>query len=316
MRMDSNGTLLGAPFRPPGVGNLVDLDVRADGDIFVYTHYGSFDSGPDPDGNPTVIVTTAVQFGYSDGRDATAIASRAFDEGYASFSTDRTFMTSYDDAYVPTVMTYAPGDAAPREWFRPCESAVSSAEDYGLCFPIFSDVTTAQDRVAVSVKGYDGAPVGARLWVFDMPAPAPAGPTFACELVGPEPQGSGTFEFQNPEWSPDGSALVYEYDADPADGRLPDGIYVASGFDGGCGGALAAAELVVPGGSDPDWSAADFGAPVDPGPEPTEPVPGPTEPLPDRPCRCPTRPSPAARSTASPARPSGSTSATRSRSHW
>ena len=60
VRMDSDGTLLGAPFRPPGAGNLVDLDVRPDGDIFVYTHYGSFDSGPDPDGNPTVIVTTAL----------------------------------------------------------------------------------------------------------------------------------------------------------------------------------------------------------------------------------------------------------------
>ena len=222
-----------------------------------------------------------MEFAYSDGRDATAIASRAFDEGYASFSTDRTVMTTYDDAYVPTVVTYAPGDAAPQEWFRPCESAVSSAEDFGLCFPIFGDVTTAQDRAVVSVAGYDGAPVGARLWVFDMPAPAPADPTFACELVGPEPQGSGTFEFQNPEWSPDGSALVYEYDADPADGRLPDGIYVASGFDGGCDDALATAALVVPGGSDPDWSAAAFGAPVDPGPDPTEPVPGPTEPRPD-----------------------------------
>ncbi|MBA2575810.1 MAG: cell wall-binding repeat-containing protein [Euzebyaceae bacterium] len=273
VRMDQQGTLLGDPFRPPDAGNFVDLDVRADGDVFTHTSYRSYD---------TVlgfVVAPTVDFAYADGRDPSDIANPAFDEAYATYSTDTTFMTSYDDDLNATVATYGPDDAEPQDWFMPCESAQSSVEDdYGFCFPTFADVTTAEDRVAVAVPGYDGGPVPSRLWVFDMPGPAPTAPTWGCELLGPELTQSGDFEFQNPEWSPDGSALVYEYYAEPAGGALENGIYVASGFDAGCEDGFATAELVLPGGSYPDWSAAPFGASPPPSepPPPTDPPPSPS----------------------------------------
>lgn len=273
VRLAHDGTLLGQPFRPPGARNLIDLDVRGDGEIFVYTHYGSHDTG-----GGGFVVAPALGFAYADGRDPSGIASPAFDESYASYSTDRTFLTSYDDDLNATVATYAPGDAGPQDWFLPCEAAESSVEDFGFCFPTFADATAAQDRLVVAVPANTSVPVGSRLWVFDMSGPPPATPTWGCELVGPEPTGSGDAEFYAPEWSPDGSALVYEYYAEPAD-SLANGIYVASGFDSGCQQAMASARLVVPGASYPDWSPAPLGTtpgtpgPVDPGPgTPTPPA--------------------------------------------
>ncbi|MGI9016671.1 MAG: cell wall-binding repeat-containing protein [Euzebya sp.] len=270
VRMDQQGAVLTPPFRPPLAGNLIDLDVRGDGEIFAYTDYGSYDAG-----NGAFVVAPSVAFAYADGRDSSDIASPVFDESYASYSTDRTFLTSYDDDLNPTIATYAPGDADLQDWFLPCEADQSSVDDFGFCFPTFADVTTAQDRLTVAVPGDSGVPVGSRLWVFDMAGPAPATPSWGCELVGPTLESSfGTAEFYAPEWSPDGSGLVYEYYADPAD-NLANGIYVASGFDSGCDQALASAELVVPGGSYPDWSPAALGASPgtpDPGPAPVPPA--------------------------------------------
>lgn len=81
VRMDQDGTLLGDAFRPPGARNLVDLDVRGDGEVVAYTHYGSHDAG-----NGQFVVAPAVGFAYADGRDPGAIASPAFDEAYLSYS--------------------------------------------------------------------------------------------------------------------------------------------------------------------------------------------------------------------------------------
>ncbi|HWB71842.1 MAG TPA: cell wall-binding repeat-containing protein, partial [Egibacteraceae bacterium] len=111
-----------------------------------------------------------------------------------------------------------------------------------------------------------------------MSAPAPAEPARSCELVGPEPGIVDDFGFWNPSWSPDGSALVYELNAAFADSPQPAGagIYLASGFDADCAQAFAGTQLVVPGGSQPDWSAAPLGA-TPPGPEPTPTEPPPTD---------------------------------------
>ena len=287
VRMDQQGALLGEPFRPPNAGNFVDLDVRPDGEVVTYTSYGSYDAG-----TGQYVVAPTVDFAYADGRDPGDIANPAFDEAYASFYADggQTVMTSFTDDLTPTVATYAPADDGVQDWFRPCEVAESGVDDFGFCFPTFAGITTAEDRLAVTVPGNDGVPVGSRLWVFDMPGPVPAAPTWGCELQGPTPDGSGDFEFQNPEWSPDGSALVYEYFQDPAGGALANGIYVATGFEGGCEEAFATAELVVPGGFYPDWSPAPLGADPDPDPDPDPtpgptptPTPGPTDPPPGEP---------------------------------
>lgn len=282
--MDQSGALLAAPFRPPGSRNLIDADLRGDGDVFTYTHYGSFNSGPGSDGQPTFVVAPSVDFAHPDGRDPSDVANSSFDSAYATYSSQQVFLTTYEDDSTPVVATYGPGSATVQTWFRPCELDRTSIDDFNFCFPVFADVTTAQDRVVVGVPGNDGVPTPARLFVFAMTGPPPAAPTWDCELVGPTPEGSYDAEFQNPEWSPDGTALVYEYFADPPTPGLANGIYLATGFDQGCAAAFASARLIVPGGDAPDWSPAPLGAPgvrpsasPTPGTTPTAgPTPGPT----------------------------------------
>lgn len=115
---------------------------------------------------------------------------------------------------------------------------------------------------------------GQQLWVWKSTGPAPALPT-VCNVYG-DPNG-GTFD--SPAFSPDGKALTW------AEG---DGIYVAGGQDK-CVNPDEA-KLVIPGGSEPDWAAADVpaGRPakdtdagaVDPGTKPGAPTgSGPTAPV-------------------------------------
>ncbi len=283
VRMDQQGALLGEPFRPPA-GNLVDLDLRADGEIFSYTHYGSYDAG----GGFTVSAPS-LSFAYADGRDSSDIESSAFDETYANFyaGADETVLTSFDDDSNATIATLAPGETEPQDWFRPCDAAEGNAAEFFFCSPSFAHITAGQDRLVVAVPGNSqGGPDLARLWVFDMPGPVPAEPTWGCELrspARPDEFVEAESEFYSPEWSPDGSALVYQYYEAPNNSGLPLGIYIASGFDSGCEDAFANAELVVPDGNYPDWSAAPLGASPGPDPGPTpDPTPNPSpDPTPD-----------------------------------
>ncbi|MDQ3972941.1 MAG: hypothetical protein M3276_01105, partial [Actinomycetota bacterium] len=263
VRMDQNGTLLGAPFRPALTGNISDMDLAPDGVVFSYTHYESYSS---PEG---FVVAPTLDFAYADGSDSSAVANPMFDDLDATFYSATQAVLPGDieesgDSSFPTVATYTLGDADKQTWFRLCDTS-EDFEDW--CYPLYADVTDAQDRLVVSLEGGTWVPVGPRLRVFTMSAPAPAEPARSCELVGPEPGIVDDFGFWNPSWSPDGSALVYELNAAFADSPQPAGagIYLASGFDADCAQAFAGTQLVVPGGSQPDWSAAPLGA-TPPGP--------------------------------------------------
>ncbi|HWB71843.1 MAG TPA: hypothetical protein VG452_06470 [Egibacteraceae bacterium] len=69
VRMDQNGTLLGAPFRPALTGNISDMDLAPDGVVFSYTHYESYSS---PEG---FVVAPTLDFAYADGSDSSAVAN-------------------------------------------------------------------------------------------------------------------------------------------------------------------------------------------------------------------------------------------------
>ncbi|WP_370326507.1 cell wall-binding repeat-containing protein [Euzebya sp.] len=273
VRMDQEGTVLDGPFSVPG-GNFQDLDVRAEGEVFTYTTYQSYQT---PEG---FVVAPTVDFAYADGRDPAPVANPAFDSADATYSTDRAFLIDYDDDSTPWVATYGPSGAALQNWFQPCTAPTQAGDDNLGCFPSMADVTTAQDRVVVALPGIAWVPVGSRLYVFEMTGPPPAAPTFSCEIVGPEPSFSDTRSFRNPEWSPDGSSLVWELVREGEEGTGSGELFMATGLDTDCEGGFAAAVSLGVGGS-PDWSAAPLGAaPGEPTDPPTEPTDPPTEPLP------------------------------------
>ena len=101
----------------------------------------------------------------------------------------------------------------------------------------------------------------------------PAKPTPVCELIGP----AGTFS--DPTWSPDGTKLAW------AEGN---GVWSASvptlTDSTACAGISA--NLLIPGGSSPDWGPAD----VAPPPRVTPPSPPPPPPPPPQPSPPPTPP--------------------------
>lgn len=273
VRMTHQGELLGTPF-PLGLGNVQDLDVRSDGEVFAVATY---DSHQTPQG---FVVVPTVDFAYSDGRDPSPVANPAFDRATVSYSTARAFMITYDDN-VPWVTTYGPGEATEMRWYRPCADS-TAPDDGAFCFPLHVDVTTAQDRVVVAVPANEGWPVGSRLIVHDMDQPAPALPDHACELLGPEPDFSTQVHLGRPEWSPDGSSLVWE-EQTVRDGVVTGSrIMVASGFDEGCEAAFAGATSVGEG-SWPDWAAPPSGPAPTPDPVPSGPPGDPSDaPRPDR----------------------------------
>jgi hypothetical protein len=102
-----------------------------------------------------------------------------------------------------------------------------------------AQLTRAEDKL-VTLAGNANENIG----IYSLSAPPLATPTRECVINEP---GNGT-TFDDPTWSPDGTALAY---------AKPDGIYVTPVGDISSGDCSSIApELLIPGGSQPFWGPA------------------------------------------------------------
>lgn len=281
-RMAQDGTPIGAPFRPQ------------------QSEQGIFDMHLSPDGQVLAVSTSElvhtpigflfvhfVHFVRADGSDS-ADLPRNIPGSEASWYSD-TSVTLFpgapepNDPVLSAFNTYTLGGEASERWFTTCERSGDILNPFpeGCDIAVGPEITRQVDRLAAVRVRDDFEPAPSRLLIYDMPAPPSAEPSADCSFDGPEASGV----INRPTWSPDGNGLGWSVDPGIGDTADPPGhgLWIATGFGTGtCEAAFTTAELAVPGGQFPYWSAASLGG--GPGQPPDDPDPGQsTPPQPDEP---------------------------------
>ncbi|HUG83910.1 MAG TPA: cell wall-binding repeat-containing protein [Euzebya sp.] len=284
-RMDQNGTPIGAPFRPQqSAQGIFDMHLSPDGQILAVSTSESVQT------SAGFVFVYFVHFVRADGSDSADLPRNIPGSEAAWYS--NTSVTLYpgapepNDPVISAFDTYTLGEEASERWFATCEHSGDILNPFpdGCDIAVGPEITRQVDRLAAVRVRDDFEPAPSRLLIYDMAAPPPAEPTRDCAFDGPEESGV----INRPTWSPDGNSLAWSVDPGIGDSAAPPGhgLWMATGFASGiCEGAFTTAELVVPGGQFPYWSAAPLGGgpvptdpPVDPGPGTSTP-PQPDEPL-------------------------------------
>jgi len=151
--------------------------------------------------------------------------------------------TLQSGGYGHQVMVHDVGSASQQHWF----------DDGDIWYPSedFGNLEASRDgRLLAGVRGYGDARdiITYRVNGDIRSGAVPGLPDDACYL-----DGSAEDRITDPTWSPDGSTLAF---------GAADGVWTYEHVVG-CAGAL---RLLVPGGSEPDWSIAALSAPHQPGP--------------------------------------------------
>lgn len=266
VRMDQSGNRLGEPFRPHGaLAWLPRVDVNPAGDVVTFTTQGGCGGGlvydPWREG-----WCEGVDFAYADGRDSSAISRRLQGGKGASWYADDRIVLYYTNeeqtGYGPALSVYKLGKADADTWLDTCPGFYGPDDSEFMCDNAgYPQINRGMDRLVYAVPSeYDGTPT--RMRVYSMPAAPPATPEYECWAEGPtgaDFDAPSNGEFGNLTWSPDGDALAWELGAYDDTTPPGSGIYVATGFASACEGAFLSAQLIVPGGSHPDWGPAAVG---------------------------------------------------------
>ncbi|MBA2575258.1 MAG: cell wall-binding repeat-containing protein [Euzebyaceae bacterium] len=266
VRMDQDGTRIGAPFRPESLAVIDGLRLSPDGAFLAVTSTESVRDGAD------LIRLFEVDFVHADGRDSSSLPQDLDGRHPVWYSPTGVVLVPHAELHYEIgegLATYELGDDTHGPWFDACPDVFADCVIPGL-----PDVTRALDRLAVNDPRNSFGTEPALIVVYDMAGAPPAQPTRTCTFAGPE----GVGNVFNVVWSPDGDALAWDLGTAGAEDTPPPapGIYVATGFSGGdCEAAFSSAQLVVPDAGQPYWSAAPLGASPGPTEPPTEP---PTDP--------------------------------------
>ena len=269
VRLDQDGNRVGEPFDPSPVGVIYDLEVSPDGELLTYTWYQS--TSTDVGDGSIIASASLVAFAYADGSDSSSLPFDVSGSESTWVGSDEVVLVTEPFTYdVAGMSSYTLGQSDAELWHDTCrmkEDRFGPGPLFpdGCVVPTGPDVTAALDRMVTTGHDLGGSaatlftPV--RLVVWDMSGPPPAPPSIACEYSRPNDRGS----LRHPSWSPDGDALVWERGpGDPLEGNTATdtGLWMADGFaSGSCDEAFASAELVVPGGTSPDWGPSASGAP-------------------------------------------------------
>jgi hypothetical protein len=232
VRMRQNGTVLGS-FTPEVVFDhgIDQADVSPDGSKVAYrtSYNGNSDcSGP---GSQEFCYFLRV----TDAAAANDLGGVTFHENPSWISNTRLLANNS----FQRIVTYDVGDDGAEEWF-------------GRDIPDLSEESIYDpDMRGNHVAAYKTTPYPAELRIYRTNGAPPALPTYQCSYTNP-PGGA----FNDPSFSPDGSALAWEAGDDdpftPPSGTQ--GIFVTPSItDAAC----ADASLVAPGGQEPDYGPAD-----------------------------------------------------------
>lgn len=255
--LDQQGRPLDAPFRAGTYARIEHIDVAPGGQALAIASAEFCGTGSTDPNNPGANqICSKIDVLRTDGPQRT-IPGDYFPTWW---SDDRLVLTDVDSGNDQALGYYRLGMAQESDWFDLCSGTT-------FCFPEAPAVTRQVDRLASPIQELPSLNQPARLQIYDMGAPPPTAPTIDCVADAPPLAGEPYPGIFKPTWSPDGDGLVWTlgprsmrgpgFPEDPPEGA---GLYMARGFAGDCEDAFATAELVAPGATMADWSAAPLGA--------------------------------------------------------
>lgn len=215
-------------------GNLLDVAISPDGSLIAYAMATFLSPGGASPGYRYATAYTA-----ADRLTPAAQHGTTYYWGPTWVGNGRTLQGG---GYGSQVMIDDLGAGDPVHWFD--DTDIVGDDIYTLSTDIDQAVLSRDGSYVAAVRGYDEDSAIAWYRVNgDAVHGMPTIPTPVCELPG-------AF-VTSPTWAPDGGALAWS---------SPEGIWSRSGVED----CAAAAELIVPGGSEPSWSPAPLAPPADP----------------------------------------------------
>ena len=182
VRMDQDGTRIGAPFRPESLAVIDGLRLSPDGAFLAVTSTESVRDGAD------LIRLFEVDFVHADGRDSSSLLQDLDGRHPVWYSPTGVVLVPHAELHYEIgegLATYELGDDTHGPWFDACPDVFADCVIPGL-----PDVTRALDRLAVNDPRNSFGTEPALIVVYDMAGAPPAQPTRTCTFAGPEGVGN------------------------------------------------------------------------------------------------------------------------------